>query len=249
VVDTGNWKLETGNWQLAPRPLIVAHRGARSVAPENTVEAFLRAGELGADGVELDVRLTVDGHLVVHHDAVIAGEATPINRLSLTELRRRHPAVPTLSEAMAACGDLWVDIEVKNNPTEPDWDPEDRAVQVAIEDVDRIGARDRVLVSSFNLPTVDEARAAGLETGWLLPRSIEPLAAAGEWPGHPWVLASTDAVRGAMAHEVVAAFRPLGIHVGIWTVNDADEMRRLARAGVSAIFTDDVELAVETLRG
>jgi glycerophosphoryl diester phosphodiesterase len=52
-----------------------------------------------------------------------------------------------------------------------------------------------------------------------------------------------------MAHEVVAAFRPLGIHVGIWTVNDADEMRRLARAGVSAIFTDDVELAVETLRG
>ncbi|MEX2322194.1 MAG: glycerophosphodiester phosphodiesterase [Acidimicrobiia bacterium] len=234
---------------MTDRPLIVAHRGARSVAPENTVEAFIRAGELGADGVELDVRLTVDGHLVVHHDALIAGEATPINGLSLIEVRRCHPAVPTLSQALEACGDLWVDIEVKNNPTDPDWDPEDRAVLAAIEEIDRIGARDRVLVSSFNLPTVDTALSAGLETGWLLPRGIEPLTAAGEWPGHPWVLPSAKAVHGAMADRVVEAFRPLGTQVGVWTVNDAAEMRRLERAGVSAIFTDDVALAVATLRG
>ncbi|HUG74295.1 MAG TPA: glycerophosphodiester phosphodiesterase [Acidimicrobiia bacterium] len=245
---TGDRRRATGDAH-ADRPLIVAHRGARSVAPENTVEAFLRAGELGADGVELDVRLTVDGHLVVHHDAVIAGETTPINRLGLTEVRRRHPAVPTLSEAMEACGDLWVDIEVKNNPADPDWDPEDRAVHTTIEEIDRIGARDRVLVSSFNLPTVDEARAAGLETGWLLPRGIEPLTAAGEWPGHRWVLPSKDAVQGPMADRVVEAFIPFDVRVGVWTVNDPDEMLRLARAGVKAIFTDDMELAVRTLRG
>jgi glycerophosphoryl diester phosphodiesterase len=230
------------------RPLIVAHRGARSVAPENTIEAFHRAAELGADGVELDVRLTVDGHLVVHHDAVITGETTPINALSLADVRRRHPAVPTLAEALEAWRDLWVDIEVKNNPADPDWDPDDRAVGVVIEEIDRLGARDRVLVSSFNLPTVNAARAAGLETGWLLPRGIEPLEAAEQWPGHPWVLPSKDAVQGATAGSVVKAFTPLGVRVGVWTVNDPDGMLRLARAGVSAIFTDGVELAVHTLR-
>lgn len=233
---------------MPARPLIVAHRGARSVAPENTIEAFLRAGELGADGVELDVRLTGDGHLVVHHDAVIVGEATPVNTLSLAEVRRRHPTVPTLTEALEACGDLWVDIEVKNNPADPDWDPDDRAVGVVIDEIVRLDARDRVLVSSFNLPTVNAARAAGLESGWLLPKGIEPLTAASEWPRHPWVLPSKDAVQGTTAGTVVDTFAPTGTRVGVWTVNDPEEMLRLAGAGVSAIFTDDVQLAVATLR-
>jgi glycerophosphoryl diester phosphodiesterase len=105
-----------------------------------------------------------------------------------------------------------------------------------------------VLVSSFNLPTVNAARAAELETGWLLTRGIEPLEAAEQWPGHPWVLPSKDAIQGATAGSVVKAFTPLGVRVGVWTVNDPDEMLRLARAGVSAIFTDGVELAVHTLR-
>jgi glycerophosphoryl diester phosphodiesterase len=230
-------------------PLIVAHRGARSVAPENSIEAFLRAGELGADGVELDVRLTFDGYLVVHHDAVIAGETTPINGLSLAEVRRCDSLVPTLAEALEACGDLWVDIEVKNNPAEPDWDPEDAAVLTAIQEIDRLDARDRVMISSFNLPTAEKAHAVGLETGWLLPRGIPPLTAAAEWPGHPWVLPSVEAVRGPTATQVVQAFASLNTRVGVWTVNDPQEMLGLAAAGVSAIFTDDVALAVETLSG
>jgi glycerophosphoryl diester phosphodiesterase len=229
------------------RPWIVAHRGSTSAAQENTVEAFREAQRLGADAVELDVRRTADGMVVVHHDAGLRPNGPAIVELTRDEVREAAPQVPDLEAALAACDDLWVDIEVKNNPLDPDWDPDDRALHATVEVVDRLGVADRILISSFNLPTVDRARRAGLRTGWLLPHRIDPRGAVGRWPGHPWVLPALRTMGRDDAMPVVQAYSAIAVEVGVWTVNDGDDMLRLARAGVGAIFTDDVPAAVATL--
>ena len=72
------------------RPLVFGHRGASAAAPENTVEAFSKARALGADGVELDVRRSADGVLMVHHDAEIAGLGALVER-SFAEVRAARP--------------------------------------------------------------------------------------------------------------------------------------------------------------
>ena len=107
-----------------PRPLVLGHRGASPAAPENTLDAFALARELGADGVELDVRRTADGVLVVHHDPDGRRlRAARRARRSPTSARRGR-ASPTLDEALDACRGLLVNAEVKCLPWEPDADPD-----------------------------------------------------------------------------------------------------------------------------
>ena len=89
-------------------PLVIAHRGASAVAPENTVEAFRAAADLGADWVELDVHLTDDGVLAVHHDYEVEGHG-PIAERAFAVLPRH---VPTLPAALEACGSMGVNVEV-----------------------------------------------------------------------------------------------------------------------------------------
>ena len=80
---------------MARRPLVLGHRGASAGAPENTVAAFTRARELGADGVELDVRRTADGVLVVHHDPDVRGvgliASTPVGGAARGPARSSPP--------------------------------------------------------------------------------------------------------------------------------------------------------------
>ena len=101
--------------------LVIAHRGASRAERENTGAAFRRAGEMGADGIELDVRRTADDRLVVHHDPVLADGRT-IRSTAATELPGH---VPTLDAAIGACEGMFVNIEIKNDPDEPDFDPTD----------------------------------------------------------------------------------------------------------------------------
>src|SRR5439155_979681 len=89
------------------------HRGANRLARENTLEAFARAIELGADGVELDVHRTADGALVVHHDAAAPGFGS-IAEAPLGAVRAALPHVPTLDEALDTCVGSLVNIEVKD---------------------------------------------------------------------------------------------------------------------------------------
>ena len=86
---------------------VVAHRGAHDVDVENTLPAFLRAVELGAWGIEFDIRWTKCGRPIVHHDAHfqrLFGDSVRLKDLDFNELRRRIPAVPTLDEVVAAVG-------------------------------------------------------------------------------------------------------------------------------------------------
>src|SRR5262245_27082175 len=99
--------------QPSRRPAVIAHRGASRAAPENTLEAFRLARSLGADAVELDVRRTRDGALAVHHDARLPDGQSVVD-LSAAELPR---SVPLLDAALDACAGMWVNVEIKNDPS------------------------------------------------------------------------------------------------------------------------------------
>src|SRR4051794_38421051 len=156
---------------MTRKPLVLGHRGASAAAPENTVAAFARARELGADGVELDVRRSADGVLVVHHDPDLR-DAGPIKAMTLAELRATQPDLATLEEAFDACAGLVVNAEVKCLPWEVDADTDGSVMRATL---DMITARatsaagGSFVVSSFYLGAVDLAReyAPEIATGWL----------------------------------------------------------------------------------
>src|SRR6476659_4788906 len=156
---------------MAQRPLVLGHRGASAVAPENTVEAFTRARELGADGVELDVRRTADGVLVVHHDPEVEGVGLIVGA-PFAGLRAARPEVPTLAEALDACRGLVVNAEVKCLPWEPDADTDGTVMRATVDAIAAFEATPgtpKAVISSFALTAVDRARALVPEiaTGWL----------------------------------------------------------------------------------
>jgi glycerophosphoryl diester phosphodiesterase len=229
--------------------LILAHRGANRLAPENTIAAMARALEAGADGVELDIHRTVDHELVVRHDA--ATPAGILCDLTLDQIRSAFPAVPTLAEALDVCRGGLVNIEVKNLPIDPDWDLDDQAVHLLAALLERRGGTDDVLVSSRNLASIDRMRALApaLPTA-LVTRELDPLeglaaaAAHGHTALHPAVWMVEDPVLGA----VTQGAREQGLRVNVWTVNDAEQLRRLEAAGVDGIITDNDELYRRELR-
>ena len=103
----------------APRPLVFAHRGGGALAPENTIAAFDNGLALGADGLELDVHLSRDGVVVVHHDRLLDRTTTlrgPVAARTVDELRRAD--LPTLSEVLKRYRDPRIIIEMKVNSAE-----------------------------------------------------------------------------------------------------------------------------------
>ena len=214
---------------------IIAHRGAHEPESpgvrENTVEAFRRAA--GADGVELDVRRTADGALVVHHEPGPPG-LPPIAESTRAEL----PAwLPSLAGALDACQGLAVvHVEIKASPLEPGYDATPGFATAVVAELEGSG-RD-VVVSSFNLVTLDAVRAAGpsLPTAWLTIRGFDQARAARDAAAHghgginPPYLDVTP--------ELVDLARALGLQVNTWTVNDDASLLRMRAAGVDAIVTD-----------
>lgn len=232
------------------RVLVVAHRGASRAARENSLEAFRLARELGADGVELDVRRTRDGALVVHHDPALAGLGLLVDH-RLDEVRAAAPWLPTLVEALDACAGMWVNVEIKNLPFEPDWDPEERLARAVGEVVTAAGLGAAVLASSFNPGALEGVRAVAPEvaTGLLVPRGVDPLAAADAAAagGHAALHPEAGLLAGEMATRVVARAGEHGVAVVPWTVDDPGEMVRLAEAGVAALITNRPDLARHVL--
>ena len=226
-------------------PLVLAHRGARRVAPENTLEAFRRAGAMGADGVELDVRRTADGALVLHHDPAVADGAL-IAGTPAAELQADHPEIPTLAEALDVCAGLLVNVEIKNAPGEAGFDPEERAAEGVVALLDARSGRDRVIVSSFQLATIDRVRAhsSTVPTGLLTVtradvRILDLLVERGHHALHP----GRQGMTRRRAERIVADAHARGLQVNVWTVNAPATLQRLAAAGVDALITDVPDVA------
>lgn len=226
-------------WLESTRCLVIAHRGASAAAPENTLAAFRLAAELGADGIELDVRGTADGQLVVLHDASVdrtTDGTGGVAALTLDQLRRfdagkkfgpsfRGERIPLLSEVFdVARGRLLVDVEVKA-----------AGVEAALLDlIGRMKMTDSVLISSFDARVVARIRdlAPEISVG-LLQSAADPNAAV--------------ALRAAaylpevatLTADVVATCRRHGLRVITWTVKAEREGREALHLGVDGIIADD----------
>ena len=238
---------------------LYAHRGASAELPENTLESFGRALELGADALETDVHMTADGVLVVAHDpdgSRTANDPRAIRDLPLEEVRRwdvgagfvapdgsrpfagKGFRVPTL-ESLVTSFPVVVNIDMKQE-SPPIW----RAV---CELVDRLGAHERIQVASFHLRPLRALRAAGYPGRTsLAPPEVAALLAL------PAAL-FRRACRGASIAQlptrmgrlelarpwVIDRARAAGLAIEFFTVNDPAEARALAELGPDGIMTDD----------
>ena len=223
---------------------VFAHRGCTQGFTENTVDAFVEARRLGADGVELDVRLTADGALAVHHDAEIPGVGV-IADLGAADL----PAhVPLLADVLAACEGMVVNVEIKNAPQDPGWDAGEAVAALTAAAIEEAGWTARVLVSSFQPATLRAVQAADgrLALGALWGFAADPGPAltaaveAGIGAVHPFVMSVTP--------ELVRDAHAQGIAVNVWTVNAADDLRAMVEAGVDTVITDRLVEALAIAR-
>jgi glycerophosphoryl diester phosphodiesterase len=231
------------------RPQIFAHRGAKAVAPENTLPAFQRALAMGVAGIELDVHCSKDGKLVVIHDESLdrttrgsgkVGEYTAAELANIDAGRPFHAdfagvGIPTLDEVFDLVGNrCQVNVEIKSDDPNGGDQAEPLIAMIAARNL-----YDQVIVSSFNPPSLIKMRAlapkvrlgllyylplpAFLRDAWFSP-IIQPEAI------HPYHrLINADLMAWANAR---------GCAVNTWTVNDVTEARRLAELGVNVIMSD-----------
>ena len=237
---------------------MLGHRGASGEAPENTLAAFRRALELGADGFELDVWRCRTGEAVVIHDADTArtGSAalvvkdTPLARLKTLDVGRWKGApfarerVPTLSEVLLAFPAAMVNVELKAGRI-----PNLGLPVEVVRTLRQHRAEPRVVVSSFSASLLGAFRslAPDVATGFL----VSPGAIA-------WARAATAvrAIRPAAIHlarelateERLESSIRAGVHVLVWTVDDPAEVERLARLGVAAVVSNQPGVAREAVR-
>jgi glycerophosphoryl diester phosphodiesterase len=226
--------------------LIVAHRGAHDPESpgirENTLAAFRAAADLGADGIELDVRATRSGALAIHHDAAVA---LAEGDRAIGDLDTLPSWLPVLDDALDACRPLrLVNVEIKASPVDTGY----REVDVAA--VARAVGRAPVpvAVSSFNLLALDAFKAAApdVPTAWLTMSRYDQLEAVSTAAEHGHQ--AINPPDPATTAEVIAAAHAAGLEVMVWTVNDGDRMRELAAWGADVLITDRPALAVSLLR-
>ncbi len=227
---------------MAERTAVQAHRGSPDPASgvaENTLAAFRRARDLGADGVELDVRLTADGGLAVHHDAVVPG-AGPVHELATADLPGH---VPLLADALETCAGMIVNIEIKNHPGEAAFDPSERASGLVVAEVEELGLSGTVVISSFWSAALAAVRSAAplLPCGLLVVPSFDPASSIGT--AVEMGCAAVHLPVGLVDGPTVASAHDVGLAVAAWTVADEVALAEVLAAGVDTVITDDVAMA------
>jgi glycerophosphoryl diester phosphodiesterase len=266
ILRKGNKRTVRDEW-----PVNLAHRGASALAPENTIEAFRLAVEAGAGGLELDVHITRDGHIVVIHDATVdrtTNGSGAVSEMTLDELRRldaghtfspdggptrpyrgRGVRVPTLGEVLEGFPVVAVNIEIKAGTPSIE-----ETVLGVLRQANALG---RALVVSTPHDIVKRFRkvsggrvstgASRWEIGvfYILSRvRLERL-----------VRPAYDALQVPLRHRGIPVVTPRfvraaharGVRVDAWTINQADEMRRLLDLGVDVIMTDQPGTLAEVL--
>src|SRR5688572_32859960 len=242
---------------MPKRTQVYAHRGAKTVAPENTIPAFAEAIAQGANGIELDVQCSKDGVLMVMHNFTVnettngqgrvadltAAELGKLDAGSHFDSKFSKVGVPTLEDVLAVtAGKIKLNIEIKTQ------DPMGgREVEPLVELLRAGNLYDQVIVSSFNPVTlikmrhVDPQVALGLlYWGQHLPAFLREI-----WLSPILRPEAFHPHHTLIDEEYMVWAKAIPAAINTWTVNDPDEARRLAALGVNTIITDvpDVILA------
>ncbi|MDR1805392.1 MAG: glycerophosphodiester phosphodiesterase [Clostridium sp.] len=243
---------------------VIAHRGANKFYPQNTLPAFKKAVELGADGIETDVHLTLDGQVVICHDYTIDGTSNgkgDINQMTLAQLRQYDFGsyrgeefagikIPTLEE----CLEVVKGMDVINIEVKPPRDHSMLVVEKTLAIVRDFGLTEKLLLSSFDCDAILAAKQIepSIKTGMLysiveaetphLAELLEdPIAFVKPYKAdalHPFVL--------MMDEDYIAAAHAAGLKVNPWTVNPVETVKLLLSMGCDSVITDtpDIALAV-----
>lgn len=250
--------------------MIYAHRGANRELPENTMESFSRAIELGADALEIDVHMSRDGVVVVAHDEHgqrMAGEGAYIRATQWSALRgwdvgrtfvHSTPEssgvsagayrMPMLEDVLGTFKDTFINIDIKQLHAD--------AVPQTVRSVIRAGATDRVRLTSFS-KEITRRIAASAYRGVIgasrfdvmrflaLPRVVLARAPMGF---DSLQIPPRFAALALATPRLIAKAQKLGLHVDFWTVNDPFEAKRLFGLGARGIVTDDIRTLASALR-
>ncbi len=238
------------------RPVVIAHRGASAYAPENTMSAFRKALDMGAEGIELDVHLSKDGHPVVIHDEKIDRTSNGkglVKDFTLEELRTfdfgswfspeyAGERIPTLEEVLELL-EKWdglLNIEIKSGIViYPGIEKK------LVELVRKYNMEHKVIYSSFNhyslaeLKRIDPDAKIGLLYGEGLIDPWEYALRVGAYAIHP--------VFYAVVPEIVKGCRENGIAVNVFTVDHPDHISRMVDAGVDGIITNVPDIALKVI--
>lgn len=261
---------ETSRTALPARPVaevgVSAHRGASAELPENTLAAFRRALEQGAEGIELDVALSADGVAVVLHDATVdrtTDGTGDVAALTLQELRVLDAGggerVPTLDEVLAlAAGRAEVNIELKSADAAPAVaacvarHPEltwfaSSGQWTALEELLTLVPGARVYPLTLGVATTAHLRAAAVAAGYdadAVDADLERFSHLGRGLDDALEFAARVGAAGVstwaegLGAEDVERIHAAGLAAWVWTVNDLDRAEELMRMGVDAICTD-----------
>jgi glycerophosphoryl diester phosphodiesterase len=217
-------------------PLIIGHRGASAVAPENTMAAFQAAIDAGAEGIEFDVRLSRDRVPVIIHDDTLRrthGVRSGVNVLTAEELVKLN--VPTLRQLfeLMAYNSLVLFLEIKANAPE--------LPELCCRLVREFGFEDRVIVECFDLNVL---RQVDLQTAALFDRGIKTDRKIIERALD--VGASVLALHHRLARpNLVKKAREAGLRVVVWTVDDPVWIERARVMGIEAVITNDPARMIE----
>ena len=247
-------------------PLILGHRGASAVAPENTLAAFAQAIHDGADGIEFDVRLSSDGAAVVIHDdtlnrtglvsgAVSALTASQLHQIDVGSWFARRFAKETIP-SLAAVFDLFASnngvlyVEMKCTELQAP-----ALAEAVVRQIEEHKIRERVVVESFALPAIAEVKRInpGVRTAALFEPRVSKLSTlrvqsilklAREYHADEIALHHTLARTRA-----VQAAKDAGFQVVVWTVDDETWIERARNSGIKALISNNPRVMVEARNG
>ena len=229
------------------RTSVWAHRGASGYAPENTLPSFIKAIDMKADGIELDVQKTKDGKLVVIHDESVyrvSGKKGFVRNYTYDELKelnvnKKFPqygkvSIPTLEEvySLVKGTELIINVELKNGIVFYENLEEDIMLLTK-----KMGLEDRIIYTSFNhysivkMKEIDPSIKVGFlyEDGYInMPRYAEKH---GVEALHP-------AFHNLQYDKFIKGCKKRGIEIRPWTINDPKDMKKLCKLGINGIITN-----------
>lgn len=233
--------------------MVVAHRGASARAPENTLAAFNLALEMGAKHVELDIRATGDGRVVVLHDPTLdrtTSGSGPVSETDWSEVRKLDAGawfgaefagerVPSLDEALQLCqGKARLHIEIKDGARE--------MAAKALGLIEERGMADQVTLISFRKEWLEEVRALApaIPIGYLVREASEEAIAWAKAKGVESLCPKAE----SLTPETVRSIHQQGLGARCWGVRDKEAMRRVVESGADGMTVDFPDEAFALLR-
>lgn len=238
------------------RPLIIAHRGASAYAPENTLGAFRKAVQMNSGGIELDVQLSKDGHVVVIHDLTVNRTSNgngKVKNLTLKQLKDldfgswfskefKNERICTLEEVFKYLKDYvgLINVEIKK-----EWLQFNSIEKKVAELIAKFDLRNRTIVSSFSLLSLLKIKRIDkdIQTGILYSSSTRRLILFAKFfkvdAIHPWYQNVTKDMKKVAVKD--------NLRINTYTVDDLSEMKKLADLGVDGIITNVPDVAFKEL--